>query len=253
MRRAGTAVNGLGVTPLVPCPYFQGRPARFEEFWWHDAPNPMPGATYQALMDHRFRRAGQVFYRPVCPTCQACTPIRVEVNGFQPSRSQKRALKRNRDVRVKWGPPEPTAEKLDLYRRYVRHRHLGGADMDSEIVSFLYTESTNTMEACYWADGRLIGVGICDVTPQAISTVYFYFDPDEAARSLGVFSALEEIDFARRNALPFYYLGYWIEGCRKMDYKAAIGSHQLLLNGQWVQRDRTSLSAPAQSEFDQSI
>jgi arginine-tRNA-protein transferase len=97
----------------------------------------------------------------------------------------------------------------------------------------LYDSPTETIEGSYWLGDKLIAVGICDLTPIALSSVYFFFDPEEAQRSLGVFSALVEMDYATQLGLPFYYLGYWVPGCRKMDYKAGFADHEVLVDGAW--------------------
>lgn len=182
----------------------------------------VPAAAYRMLLDTGFRRSGRVFYQPVCRGCRACVPMRVVVNRFAPTRSQRRAAKRNSDLVVSEHAPAPTDEKYDLYRRYLAHRHDGQqSDSYGDFVSFLCDSPTRTVEFQYRdGQGDLLGVGICDLMPGAVSTAYFYFDPDAHRRSIGVFSVLHEIDFARRNRCDYYYLGYWIAGSETMDYKS---------------------------------
>jgi len=165
------------------------------------------------------------------------------VAGFAPSKSQRRVARMNGDVIVRWAPPLLDAQRLALYQRYASERHEGDVPTEANTREFLYDSPTETIEGSYWLGERLIGVGICDVTPQALSTVYFYFDPDESTRSLGVFSALQEIAHARASGLPYYYLGYWVPGCGKMDYKAGFGDHQLLRGAAWegAARDLSSV------------
>jgi arginine-tRNA-protein transferase len=161
-----------------------------------------------------------------------CRPIRVPVESFMPSKSQKRTWKRNNDLHVTVQPtPEPTQEKFDLYERYVCERHGRAEDATPEaFVSFLYESPVDTLEFCYRdAGGKLLGVGICDVCPgKSLSSVYFYFDPAESKRGLGTFSALWEIDYCRREKIPHYYLGFWIQGCGTMHYKADYRPHEIL-------------------------
>lgn len=151
-------------------------------------------------------------------------------------------MRRNGDVHVQWDAPEFTDEKVDLYRRYLEGRHPDGPMAEDasagSLWSFLYESPARTIEATYRVGGRLIGVGTCDATPIALSTVYFYFDPAESRRSLGLFSSLMEIQYARQHELRYYYLGYWVPGCRKMEYKAALGDHQVLVAGEWRGQDR---------------
>lgn len=182
----------------------------------------VPADAYQALMDGGFRRSGRVFYQPVCQGCRACLPLRVPVQKFKPSRSQKRALRKNYDLKLSVGPPNPTSEKYDLYYRYLEKRHDGQQASDEEsFIEFLYDSPTDTIELTYRdQQDNLIGVGLCDQTHQAISTMYFYFDPEHPKRSLGTFSALMEIQYARATNRQYYYFGYWIAEKENMAYKA---------------------------------
>ena len=230
------AADGLPKTDARDCPYLPGRLSRCDGF----SAASLHGRTYQELMDLGFRRSGTIFYRPRCPSCDACQPLRVPVDAFAPSRSQRRVLRRNADLLVRVGRPHLTAAKERLYQRYREYQHPGSpqtADPQG-LDEFLYQSVVDSLEATYAApDGRLIGVSILDITDRAVSSVYHYFDPDEAHRSLGVFSILHEIDLTRRWDRPHYYLGYWITGCATMDYKARYRPHELLIDGKWVRRD----------------
>lgn len=218
-------------TPTHACSYLPDRVARLEVL----LATPHDAGTYQALMDARFRRNGVMFYRPDCPDCRACIPIRVPVDRFAPSRSQRRALRRNRDVRVEIGPPRSSDDRFDLYRRYQAFQHDDHDDCDrDEFERFLCDTCIDTIEMSYHVHDRLIGVGIVDVCPDALSSVYFYFEPAEARRSLGVFSALCEIDECRRCNRAYWYIGYWVQGCAKMEYKSRYRPCELLApDGVW--------------------
>jgi leucyl-tRNA---protein transferase len=215
-----------------PCSYLPGRVAT-EEAWlaWQVKPD-----AYHALMDRGFRRSGSILYRTACTTCRRCVPIRVPVAEFKPGKSQRRALRRNADLSTHVSKPHLTAEKHDIYRRYLYAQHRKspqGADIES-LREFLYTSCVDSIEIEYRNRfGRLIGVSICDVSRQSLSSVYHFFDPGEAWRSLGVFSVLQEIELCRAWGVPHYYLGYWVEGCPSMDYKRRYQPHELLINGQW--------------------
>ena len=197
----------------------------------------MSGQVYHAFMDRAFRRSGRFFYQPVCRGCRACTPIRVPTGTFTPSKSQRRVWRRNCDLSVTVTPrPRANDEKFDLYLRYQRERH----DPDREenmpgFDDFLYLSSVDSIEFAYRdASGKLIGVGIGDICAQSLSSVYFYFDPAEHRRSLGIFSAMWEIDFAARENIPHYYLGYWVRDCPSMSYKADFRPCELLgPDGAW--------------------
>lgn len=191
----------------------------------HDA----DGAAYRALMDHGFRRSEQVIYRPVCAGCRLCVPIRVPTRTFQPTRSQRRVWRRNADVRVEDGDQCATEQKYEIYVRYQNGQHDGTMSADFDAFSrFGYSAPVPTRELCYWVGRRLVGVSLLDIVPGAWSSMYMYFDPREGRRSLGTFSVLWEIDLARRDEVPYYYLGYYVPGSRTMAYKARFQPAELL-------------------------
>lgn len=163
--------------------------------------------------------------------------MRVRVSEFSPSRSQRRVLKRNADVEVRIGPPQADDEKHRLFSAYLGYQHDGTMSDDrADFEQFLYHSPTQTLEMTYHAAGRLVAVGIVDVCPTAISSVYFFFDPAESKRSLGVFGGLREIEECHRRGLPYWYLGYFVRDCRSMNYKASYGPHELLdARGDWQQ------------------
>ena len=212
--------------PPHECSYLPDRIAQSRGFFC----SRIPGEFYHELMDAGFRRSGRLIYQPACQSCRACQPMRVPVERFQPSKSQRRTWRKNQDLIVTHAEPEPTQEKFDLYARYVRDRHGRAEDATSEaFISFLYESPVDTLEFCYRdAAGRLLGVGICDVCTRSLSSVYFYFDPRESNRSLGTFGALWEIEWAAQQSIPFYYLGFWVAGCAAMRYKASFHPHQIL-------------------------
>lgn len=225
---------GLEVSTTLPhpCPYLSGRTAVSRGFGCGD----VPGWAYQELMDAGFRRSGRVFYQMACPGCRACVPIRVPVGTFRPSRSQRRISRRNGDLAVSVGAPRLTAEKAGLYARYLAARHDRQMAGDvPELEDFLYRSPTETVEVCLRnPEGRLVGVGICDRTPLALSSVYFYFDPELPRSSLGIFGSLVELRVAGALGLRYYYLGYWVGGCAKMEYKAVFRPCELLgTDGLW--------------------
>jgi arginine-tRNA-protein transferase len=221
------------VFPVHDCSYLPGRQATSRGF----VVGEMPGAVYHRFMDAGFRRSGKLVYQPVCRGCRACVPLRVPVESFKPSKSQRRCVRRNGDLSVGVDVPEATAEKFELYRRYTSEWHGRPAGFEDEAAdegwetfeSFLYDSPVETLEFCYRdAGGRLLAVGICDICPQALSSVYFYFDPAEAKRGLGTFGAVQEIEFARAQGMSHYYLGYWVLGCGAMEYKSSFRPCEIL-------------------------
>jgi len=224
-----------------PCPYLPGRMARQRGF----RVAGMPGELYHELMDRGFRRSGDVFYAMACDSCQLCVPIRVPVATFAPSKSQRRALRRNEDVTVQVGPPTFTPAKFALYRRYLAEQHGrgetdgdgsdsgNGGEREDEFRTSMYGRIVDTVEVTYTLGDRLLAVSLLDVCSRSVSAVYHFYDPDEGARSLGVFSVLMEIEYTRQLGVPHYYLGYWIEGAKTMQYKANYRPHELLREGRW--------------------
>ncbi len=213
------------------CPYLPGRVIRVDGLHFRY----LASEAYQSLLDQGFRRSGRMVYRPCCPNCRECRSLRVPVAAFQPSRSQRRTLRRNTDLRTVIGPPKFEPRKVDLYDRYLQNVHNGILSGTSdELRRFLYDSPTDTLEMSYWLDDRLVGVGIVDRTPRALSSVYFYYDPAERRRRLGIFSALREIEECRRQGLAFWYAGFYVRDCAKMSYKAGFRPFELLaLDGTW--------------------
>src|SRR5262245_20467235 len=200
-----------------PCPYRPGRLARHVTL----VPYPLVPGLYHSMMDLNFRRLGPVFYRPACEGCDACRMIRIPVAGFRPSRSQRRSFRRNADLTVDVTAPDPTEEKRRLYRAYLDSRHDGQMDgSPEEFYGFLYGSDVTTVEVQYRLGGRLLGVGIADIEPRAMSAVYCYFDPGEAGRGLGVYNVLWTLEECRRRGAAHLYLGYYVADCRRMSYKA---------------------------------
>jgi leucyl-tRNA---protein transferase len=228
----------LTVLPEHPCPYLPGRVAQSRGIW----ADRLAPEGYQELMDSSFRRSGKLIYQPICAGCRACQPLRVPVATFRPSKSQRRCLRQNSDVTLTVQRPMPTAEKCELYRRYLRDwHHAPEVDSYAQFVSFLYDSPVESLEFCHRdSAGRLLAIGICDVAPQSLSSVYFYFDPRQARRGLGTLGALRELDFARRENLCYYYLGYWIDACRSMEYKSALRPCEIL----WPDRVWRSVPVP---------
>jgi arginine-tRNA-protein transferase len=229
-----------------PCPYLPGRTA---ENLYALVSSIDPGG-YQALLAAGYRRSGIILYRPDCPGCRECRPIRVPVARFRPSRSQRRVARRNADLEVRTGRPRFTTEKFLLYSEYVRHRHdRDAADDPGDLHRFLYSSPVRSLEMEYRLGGRLVAVGMVDVASAGLSAVYFFFDPAESRRSLGIFGGLCEIAECARRGLPHWYLGYYIPACRKMNYKAQFRPFELLgPDGAWHEggpAEEPAAAAPA--------
>lgn len=227
------AIDRHGPTPgpPFPCPYLPEKMARNVIV----VPSPLAPGVYHSLMDLNFRRLGAIFYRPHCFGCEECRQVRLPVAGFRAARSQRRAWARNQDLTVEIARPAPSEEKRLLYKRYLAQRHDGQMDgSPGEFYGFLYTTTVPTYEISYRLGDRVVAVGVADVEPDAMSAVYCYFDPDERARSLGVFNVLWMIDECRRRGIPYLYLGYYVRDCRRMNYKLTYRPCEVLgPDGRW--------------------
>lgn len=218
-----------------PCPYLPEQVARMPLYR-----QPRPLTLDEA--DRRFanseRRVGTCLYHTACPSCTACEGLRIPVDAFRPSRSQRRVLNRWRDhARIEIGPPLYTAERLALFNRHKHERGLAGeegAAMDAlGYASWLVYSCVFTVEMTYWYDDQLVGVGIVDLGREGASSVYFYFSPDHADLSPGTFSVLQEIEFCRRSGRKWLYLGLYVADCRHLAYKADFSPHERRVGGVW--------------------
>lgn len=220
------------VSEEAPCPYLPGRQARSELY----AVDELSTAAYEGLLSRGFRRSGRVVYRPRCRSCRECRQLRVCVALFARSRSMNRVWRLNRDVQVDVARPAPSNEKYGVFVRYLdgQHDRTMGRTRDA-FEEFLYDTPTETLEFAYRLGTRLVGVSIADRVPSGLSSVYMYFEPSFARRSLGTFSILWEIEYVRFLGLPFYYLGYYVAESETMAYKARFRPNELLTaEHQWI-------------------
>ncbi len=229
---------------LEPCPYLDGQVARLPLRWQFDDLAP---AEVDASLAAGDRRVGRMLYRTRCPDCSACQPLRIPVDEFSPSRSQRRVLRRNRDVRIELGVARYSDEKLALYNRHKVERGL--ARRENPLTrrgyeGWFLRSCVQTREMRYYVGERLIGVGILDLGARDSSSVYFYFDPDESARSLGTLSTLVEIDWLRQAGGRYHYMGLYVGDCRHLSYKAAYHPHERLIDGRWTRFSRGGASSP---------
>jgi arginine-tRNA-protein transferase len=222
------------LTPKHPCSYLNRNNAQTLFFDPREVITPQ---IYQSLTDQGFRRSGSHLYRPHCGSCQACIPTRVPVAQFAPKRSQKRVLKRNKDLHVRLESAAFSRRHYHLYERYISLRHADG-DMypasEDQYRSFLLSPWSNSVFVCLYQGERLLSVAVTDEQSRGLSAIYTFFEPTEDARSLGVLSILKQIELCQELGLPYLYLGYWIKDCDKMSYKTQYRPTELFINDRWV-------------------
>lgn len=229
------------VTAPSPCPYLEGKTERkvFTELRGPDA-----AALNEALGRVGFRRSQSVVYRPACENCSECVSVRVRSNDFEISRSQKKVLKLNRDLRAEVRPPQTTEEQYALLQSYLITRHADGsmADMtEEEYRDMVEASPVNTVLVEYRRaiDNELMAVALTDELSDGLSMIYSYFNTDDPKRGLGTYIILDHISRARHANQPHVYLGYWVKDSQKMNYKGRFQPLEQLGPDGWHDVDRT--------------
>lgn len=217
------------VEPPRRCPYLAAETASLEV----RLVTELSAAEYADLLARGYRRFGYQVFRPACPSCRACRPLRVLVDRFEPSVSGRRVLRQNTDIEVELGRPGATAEQVSLYNLYHRFMHSHRGWPGEQATPASYRESflapfDFAREWRYRQKGRLVGVALMDEVPGAISLVYCYYHPLWRKRSPGTFSILRQLLYARERGYRYAYLGYWIAACPSMSYKVRFRPHELL-------------------------
>ena len=221
-------------TRPAPCPYLPGREER------KVLAELSPGTghlLYDRLAQVGFRRSHTFAYRPHCPGCRACQPVRVITERFVPTTSMRRVMRKNAHLQVSISGSRATMEQFDVFRRYIASRHGDGemAGMGSADYAAMVQESTVDTSVVHFRDqdGKLVAALLTDTLADGFSAVYSFFDPAIADQSPGTYMVLWLIQRAQRSRLPFVYLGYWVQGSEKMNYKVRFTPIQALGQTGW--------------------
>jgi leucyl-tRNA---protein transferase len=229
------------LTSPTPCAYL---PDQYERKVFTHLVGKRAPELNDLLSNNGFRRSQTIAYRPACEGCRACISVRVIVDEFQPSRNMRRVWDKNADIISKIVLAKPNTEQYSLFRGYLDVRHSDGGMADMTVLDYaMMVEDSHveTRQVEYrkrqngsLIAGSLIAVCLTDVLSDGLSMIYSFFEPDEAARSLGTYMILDHIEQARSLGLPYLYLGYWVHGSPKMDYKARFLPQQRLMNEGWL-------------------
>ncbi len=213
--------QNISLSEAEPCVYLAGRMSRHEYFLALD----LNGSELDGLLERGWRKFGYYFFRPRCDECSQCIPLRVPVRAFEPSKAQRRVIRKNAGVRVEF---HPLCFREEIYEIYLEHsfsRFMTKPVFEDFIMSF-YKRSCPSLQSEYYLGERLMGVGFLDVGVESLSSVYFIFRSDYMDLSPGTYSVIREIGHARSLGMRYYYLGYHVPGCGRMAYKARFRPHE---------------------------
>ena len=233
------------LTAPSPCPYLPGKEER--KVFTHIV-GKRAREMNEILTQGGFRRSQTIAYRPACEACRACVSVRVIVDEFRPSANLRRVLKDNADLVGSAAPNRPSSEQYSLFRRYLDSRHADGGMVDMTVLDYSMMVEDSHVETRIVeyrrrgpdtaingrGRGDILAVCLTDVLGDGLSMVYSFYDPAEDRRSLGTFMILDHIARARAMGLPYLYLGYWVDGSPKMDYKARFRPQERLMPQGWA-------------------
>ncbi|MDB5369382.1 MAG: arginyltransferase [Roseomonas sp.] len=234
-------------TAPMPCPYLAGRTERKIVT---ELTGPDSEKLHDRLSRAGFRRSHNIAYSPVCPGCQACIPIRIVCDRFEPDRAQRRIARANADLHVQEVTSRATAEQFNLFRSYQQARHHDGdmASMGFYDYRAMVEDTPITTSVIEFRDAadRLVAACLTDWLSDGLSAVYSFYDPALDRRSLGTFAVLWLVQRAMQLGLPYVYLGYWVPQSRKMTYKARFQPSEILAGGHWRRMEPADILQPSE-------
>ncbi len=221
------------LSDIDSCPYIEGHDARYRYFFAGE----LNEVEWEHFVSLGFRKFGNYIFKPECPSCQKCQPLRVLVNDFRPSKSQRRVLNKNRETKLTTKNLTYQKEVYDLYRihseaKFDTLKHPVASE--EEFIRSHFTKTSPGLLTEYTIGEQLVAVGFLDVTEYGLSSVYFIYHPDYSDLSLGTYGAIKEIELAQEMGKSFYYLGYFIEENESMKYKSSFRPFQILRGENWT-------------------
>jgi arginine-tRNA-protein transferase len=248
MTKHTTETPQFYLTAPAPCPYLPGRAER--KVFTHLV-GERASALNDILTQGGFRRSQNIAYRPACDGCRACVSVRTVVDTFDFTPSFRRILKKNRDIIGAETAASPSSDQYSLFRTYLDARHAEGGMADMTVLDYAMMVGDSHVDTLVIeyrfrgpdtaitgrGEGPLIATALTDVLADGLSMVYSFYEPDLASRSLGTFMILDHVRRARKMGLPYVYLGYWVEGSRKMAYKRRFMPQEHLGPRGWTRVD----------------
>ena len=234
------------LTAPSPCPYLPGKEER--KVFTHLVGDRAPGLN-DLLTHGGFRRSQSIAYRPACETCRACVSVREGDYHVERSRSGRRIAQRNADVVGEMRAAVPSSEQYSVFRAYLDERHRDGGMADMTVLDYAMMVEDSHVETRIVEyrlrpesdgprrGGAMIAVALTDILSDGLSMVYSFFEPDYESRSLGTMMILDHIARAKKMGLPYVYLGYWVRGSRKMDYKSRFLPQERLMSQGWMRAE----------------
>jgi arginine-tRNA-protein transferase len=227
-------------------------PTRQANSLFIDPSKEMSSELYSELIQRGFRRSGSHVYTPYCKKCHDCIPVRLNVQNFILSRSQKRCRNKNKTIIVTEVSDTYHEAHYQIYADYVRSRHAGGGmdEPDQEkYLDFLTAKWSTSVFFEFKENNQIIGVAVTDIVTSGLSAVYTFFEPSPLyqKRSLGVYSILWQAQEAKQRGLEWLYLGYWIKDCHKMNYKDKYQPLEYFYNNAWHNSPPSVVAPPIQN------
>ena len=223
------------LSEIDTCPYLEKEKVRFRYFFADD----LSQEEWATLLQQGFRKFGHYIFRPECPQCQKCIPLRVRTKDYTPSKSQRRVRNKNKDTHMSYHPLQYRREIYDLYKKHSEEKF----DIsrfpivsEEEFIRSHFTRSSPSLMTEYRREDQLVAVGFIDVAKDALSSVYFIYDPDFSQYNLGTLGAITEIELAREMEKSYYYLGYYIKENSSMSYKANFRPYEILTSTGWEEK-----------------